>query len=79
MFTAFDRNDAADQRIAKYRPLFEHHPLPNPDANDWDAWKKLLGATEGGSEARAMSFQMQNGFGTSSSSLLALPWAVIAA
>ena len=73
MFTAFDRNDAADQRIANYRPLFESQPVPNPDDGDWESWKRLLGATEGGSEARAMSFQMASGFGTSSSSLLALP------
>ncbi|MGE4064488.1 MAG: NRDE family protein [Rhodospirillaceae bacterium] len=73
MFTAFDRNDRADQRIVHFRPLFESAPVPDPDADMWDGWTRLLGATEGGSEARAMSFQMANGFGTSSSALLALP------
>lgn len=73
MFTAFDRNDAADQRIARYRPMFESYPIPDPDAGDWEGWKRLLGSTEGGTEARAMSFQMESGFGTSSASLLALP------
>jgi hypothetical protein len=73
MFTAFDRNDPADQRIAHYKPLFEAVPAPDPDDGDWEAWRSLLGSTDGGTEARAMSFQMANGFGTSSSSLLALP------
>jgi hypothetical protein len=73
MFTAFDRNDVSDQRIAHYRPLFDAAPVPDPDADAWGAWKHLLGSTEGGSEARAMSFKMPSGFGTSSSSLLALP------
>ncbi len=73
MFTAFDRNDPADQRIAHYKPLFETIPVPDPDHGDWEGWMGLLGSTDGGTEARAMSFQMPNGFGTSSSSLLALP------
>lgn len=73
MFTAFDRNDPADQRIARYRPLFDEAPPPDPDHGDWESWARLLASTEGGTEARAMSFQMPNGFGTSSSSLLALP------
>lgn len=73
IFTAFDRNDRADQRIAAYGPRFEAAAAPDPDRNAWEDWKRLLAATEGGTEARAMSFQMANGFGTSSSSLLALP------
>ncbi|MGE3335612.1 MAG: NRDE family protein [Rhodospirillaceae bacterium] len=73
MFTAFDRNDPADARIAHYRPLFESAPIPDPGKNEWESWQRLLGSTEGGTESRAMSFQMPNGFGTSSTSLLALP------
>ncbi len=73
MFTAFDRNDGADARIAHYLPQFESAAVPQPDQGDWDSWRGLLGATDGGAEARSMSFQMPSGFGTSSSSLLALP------
>ncbi len=73
MFTAFDRDDPADPRIARYRPLFESAAAPDPAAGDWEEWTRLLGSTEGGTEARAMSFRMPGGFGTSSSSLLALP------
>src|SRR5690606_35107376 len=72
-FTALERDEPADVRIAHYKPLFETAPAPAPDRNDWGGWKRLMASTEGASEARAMSFQMPNGFGTSSSSLLALP------
>jgi hypothetical protein len=73
MFTSFDRNDPADPRFTRFGSQFENAPAPDPARNGWDAWKNLLGATEGGTEARAMSFQLPSGFGTSSSSLLALP------
>lgn len=72
MFTAGERNDPADPRIGTYLPKFEVAPAPDPDASDWAAWQALL-ATTGGEGERAMSFRMPNGFGTSSSSLLALP------
>jgi len=73
MFTAFDRNDAGDSRIAHYLPAFEAAPVPEPDRGDWEAWTRLMGSTDGQTEARAMSFRLSNGFGTSSSSLVALP------
>lgn len=72
MFTAFERNDPADPRIAAYLPRFEAEPVPNPDAKDWKSWQDLLGTT-GGEGERAMSFRLPSGFGTSSSSLVALP------
>ncbi len=74
VFTAYDRNDTSDRRIATYLPRFEAAPPPNPDNDDWSSWKQLLGATETqGERYNAMSFRMETGFGTSSSSLLALP------
>jgi hypothetical protein len=72
MFTALERNDPADPRIAAYLPRFETAAVPDPDTGDWTAWQALL-ATTGGEGERAMSFRLPNGFGTSSSSLLALP------
>jgi hypothetical protein len=72
MFTAFERNDPADARIAAYLPRFESAPAPDPDGGDWAAWKELL-STTGAEGERAMSFRLAGGFGTSSSSLLALP------
>ena len=72
MFTAFDRNDANDPRIATYLPRFQAAAAPDPGRNQWPEWQKLLGSTDS-SEGRAMSFRLESGFGTSSSSLLALP------
>ncbi|MDX2142322.1 MAG: NRDE family protein [Rhodospirillaceae bacterium] len=74
MFTARERNDPADRRIAKFLPQFMSAAAPEPDANDWAAWAKLMGATDGANSPHdAMSFKTESGFGTSSSSLLALP------
>ena len=82
MFTAFDRNDTTDLRIATYLPRFQAAAAPEPDAGAWGTWSNLLAATEtegiaAGVPARiptsAMSFRTDGGFGTSSSSLLALP------
>lgn len=72
MFTAFDRNDPNDPRIATYLPRFEAAAPPDPSRNQWQDWQKLLASTDA-RESRAMSFKLESGFGTSSSSLLALP------
>jgi hypothetical protein len=72
MFTAHDRNDTADPRIARYLPRFQAAPAPAPDTDDWESWRGLMASTDNG-DVRAMSFQTDSGFGTSSSSLLALP------
>ena len=73
MFTAFDRNDSTDPRIAKYLPQFQAAAAPSPDGDDWESWRSLLASTDVSGETRAMSFRMPSGFGTSSSSLMALP------
>ncbi len=74
VFTAYDRNDTTDTRVKTYLPRFEAADPPDPDANNWAAWTSLLGSSETeGAAYNAMSFKMESGFGTSSSSLLALP------
>jgi hypothetical protein len=77
VFTAHERNDLGDPRIATYMPRFRDATPPDPDKSDWQSWKALLGATDtsapGAAVTTAMSFKMDSGFGTSSSSLLALP------
>jgi len=74
MFTAYDRNDPSDPRIAAYLSRFQDAPPPDPDSNQWQGWQSLLGATEtAGAPYNAMSFRTESGFGTSSSALLALP------
>lgn len=77
MFTAHERNDMTDARINAYLPRFQAVAPPEPDANAWQNWITLLGATEtsgpDGAPYTAMSFKTDSGFGTSSASLLALP------
>ncbi|KJS33968.1 MAG: hypothetical protein VR70_19020 [Rhodospirillaceae bacterium BRH_c57] len=78
MLTAFDVDDAtADPRIAVHRPHFLAAPPPDPDSESWDGWKAALASHETGgitgSRTTAMCFQKDTGFGTRSSSLVALP------
>ncbi|MFA7429977.1 MAG: hypothetical protein WCZ23_07450, partial [Rhodospirillaceae bacterium] len=78
MLTAFDIDDAkADPRIALHRPRFLTVGTPDPDAESWGGWQGLLSSRDGGGatgeRSAAMCFQMETGFGTRSSSLIALP------
>lgn len=76
MLTAHDLNDAGSARIRFHRPRFESAPPPDPARGDWSAWEALLAsqATEPGAGPRgAMTIVMPTGFGTVSSSLIALP------
>lgn len=75
MLTAFDRNDPVSPRIRRFLPRFEAAPAPDPAAGDWSAWQALLAARseELDGEEAAMTVATDNGFGTVSSSLVALP------
>jgi len=78
MITAHDLNDLTSPRIAAFRPKFEAARPPDPEAGDggdWADWQALMGtqAAQGGSPEEAMTFATDSGFGTVSSSLLALP------
>jgi hypothetical protein len=76
MVTAHDRNDPASSRIQAYLPQFEAAGPPDPKAGDWASWAGLMKArTPGGSEDpyAAMTIVTSRGFGTVSSSLIALP------
>lgn len=76
MITARDRNDLASPRIRTYLPLFEAAEVPDPDADDWASWERLLasrGHEAGGKPTDAMAVVTESGFGTVSSSLIALP------
>jgi uncharacterized protein with NRDE domain len=74
MITAHDMNDVASARIRRYRPLFADAAVPDPETGDWRAWQALLASRESdaGPEG-AMTIVTASGFGTVSSSLLALP------
>lgn len=76
MITASDRNDRSSPRIRHYLPLWEIADIPAPERGDWRAWTTLLESREGepGSEVfDAMNIFSNTGFGTVSSSLIALP------
>ena len=76
MMTAYDRNDTGSVRISTYLPRFERAAVPDPEAGDWAAWQSLLASREvegNGGEEGAMTIVTERGFGTVSSSLIALP------
>ena len=76
MITAQDRNDPASGRIQANLPRFEAAEPPDPKAGDWTSWTRLMKAgTPPGSEDpyAAMTIVTSRGFGTVSSSLIALP------
>jgi hypothetical protein len=84
MITAFDRNDTGSPRIRTYLERFEKAPVPDPDAGDWGAWQRLLAARVSATDndlekeagpGGAMCVVTDVGFGTVSSSLIALPGA----
>ncbi len=73
--------DHADQsaRVAHYRPLFAAAAPPEPDSGNWQAWESLIACTDpapGGGPHNAphsaMCLNDADGFGTRSSSFIAL-------
>jgi len=77
MITAHDLNDAArSRRIRTYLPRFQEAAPPDPEAGDWRSWEALLGSSDHAADDQptdAMAFATASGFGTLSSSLIALP------
>ena len=80
MITAYDRNDTRSQRIRLYLPRFSEARPPDPASGDWRAWQALLASrlhdTDAGPSG-AMTVVTDGGFGTVSSSLVALPAAAL--
>jgi len=75
MLTAYDLNDPASARIRNYLPQFQQARPPDPAANDWAVWARLLADRGGGNGdiEGAMNVATEIGFGTVSSALIALP------
>jgi hypothetical protein len=76
MLTAGELNDPTDPRIATFLPRFRATPRPDPEAEDWRSWQALLSTRvpEGVRDREAgLAFQLESGFGTRSSALIALP------
>jgi hypothetical protein len=75
MITAHDLNDPASPRMARYLPLFRAAPPPDPGAGDWSTWPSLMAARDhdaGHGPEAALLVAGDGGFGTVSSSLMAL-------
>ncbi len=75
MVTALDPNDLASPRTRRHLPRFRATLPPDPDADDWSAWQALL--SDSGFDpdiglAETLNVPPTNGFGTVSSSLVAL-------
>ncbi len=76
MLTAHDVDDSASARTQTYLPRFREASAPDPGADDWASWEKLLAGREHAPDAdagEAMTVVTEFGFGTLSSSLIALP------
>ena len=76
MITSQERNDYRSARIRAYLPRFQSAAEPDPVTGDWSEWQRLLGSRiydPDDGPSGAMTIVTDNGFGTSSSSLLALP------
>ncbi|GAB5387377.1 MAG: NRDE family protein [Alphaproteobacteria bacterium] len=75
MITARDLNDMSSPRLQRFLPLFSQAAVPDPDKGDWSDWQMLMASpgADGEEVFGGMCFSAENGFGTVSSSLLALP------
>jgi hypothetical protein len=75
MLTAWDMNSTDSARTRFHRPLFDAAPPPDPDSGDWTAWENQLSARDfepGTGSGEAMFITTDRGFGTLSSSIIAL-------
>ncbi|MBM09038.1 MAG: hypothetical protein CMF69_05600 [Magnetovibrio sp.] len=77
MITSDDLNDTKNSgRIRFHLPRFGATPTPEPDKDIWLAWEKLLASTEAEDTSNyegALNVVTEHGFGTVSSSILAIP------
>ncbi len=75
LLTAGDRNDLSSPRIRRHLPRLEAAKAPDPGTDDWAAWQAILadrGDPGGSDPMAAMNLGLPSGFGTVSSSLIAL-------
>ncbi|UHD15376.1 NRDE family protein [Thiocapsa bogorovii] len=76
MLSASELDDVGDPRVAEHFPRFLAAQTPDPDAEDWTAWRDLLASHRPGPDAdpeTAMTFERSDGFGTRSGALIAIP------
>lgn len=75
MLTAWDLNAPNSARTRHFLPQFEAARVPDPDNGDWEDWQDLTLSRDfeaGSGPAEAMFVTSDRGFGTLSSSLIAL-------
>ncbi len=78
MLTAAELDDRTSPRIRHYLPKFRQAAQPRPGTGDWSEWQALLASAQGADADdanSAMTVAAVDGFGTVSSSLIALPGA----
>ena len=71
-----DVNDKATPRVVSATPPFAAAPAPDPDRGEWTSWEALLSDPQprrGENPGRPIRLLPANGYGTTSSSLIALP------
>jgi len=76
MITAWDLNDTSSARIAAFLPLFKEVEPPTPEASDWEDWEALMAAGQPvypPTPRTSMAIDTSDGYGTVSSSMIALP------
>ena len=76
MLTAAELDDQTSPRIRHYLPQFQRATPPAPDSGDWAEWQALLASHQGpdsNDSNSAMNVSVMDGFGTVSSSLIAVP------
>ena len=81
MVTAMERDDPESSRIRFHRPRFLTAAAPDPDLGDWRGWESALASREheensgpgGAMFIDPLPGVEAGGFGTVSSSLIALP------
>ena len=76
MLSATELDDTRHDRIRTYLEPFRRAAPPDPDKDDWEEWKLLLGSRGHPAQSgagSAMNLDSGDGFGTLSSTLIALP------
>lgn len=76
MITARDLDDTGSARIGRFLPKFRAAPEPDIEADDWSTWEQLLRTRlhEAADDPReTMCIVTDKGYGTVSSTLIALP------
>jgi hypothetical protein len=75
MLTAWDLDSDDSARTTYFRPSFDAATPPDPETGDWKNWERLMASRQyatGATSREAMFVTDQAGFGTLSTSLIAL-------